>query len=72
MSETNEFQEKTEDLLDLNKMLSETGTNKKTQKQSMIEAKLHQLINAQESFLNNQIKRLNEKAFVEFNVDIVM
>jgi hypothetical protein len=71
MSEENEFSEKREDINDLNNLLKQTGMDKKTQKQTVVEGKLSQMLQAQESFVNNQLKRINEKAFIEFNVEIL-
>jgi hypothetical protein len=71
MSEQNEFSEKRDDMNDLQNLLNQTGMDKKTQKQSVVEGKLSQMLLAQEQFVNNQLKRVNELAFIEFNVEIV-
>jgi|LauGreDrversion4_2_1035121.scaffolds.fasta_scaffold229291_1 hypothetical protein len=71
MSEQNEFSEKKEDMNDLNNLLSQTGMDKKTQKQSVVEGKLSQMLLAQEQFVNNQLKRVNEVSFIEYNVEIL-
>lgn len=71
MSEQNEFSEKKEDINDLKNLLSQTGMDKKTQKQSVVEGKLSQMLMAQEQFVNNQLKRVNEVSFIEYNVEIL-
>ena len=68
MSES-ETSEKKEDLIKLTELLKETGMDKKSHKQLLTETKLSQLLKFQESFLNNQMKRMNEKAFIVFNVN---
>lgn len=68
MSESNEFSDKREDLNSLNSMLSQTVSDKKSSKQVVIEGKLSQMLKFQQHFLNNQMKRINEKYFVVFNV----
>lgn len=67
MSE-NDTTEKIDEHLEFKDILKETGTDKKSHKQVIIENKLGQLLRFQESFLNNKMKRINEKAFIEFNV----
>ena len=68
MSESNEISDKHEDLMSLNSMLSQSVSDKKSSKQVIVEGKLSQMLKFQQVFLNNQMKRINEKYFNNFNV----
>ena len=70
MSENNEFTERREDLNNLQELLATASNVKKSERQAVSESKLSQLLSLQQNFFNNQIKRINERAFIEFNVKI--
>ena len=68
MSESSDMNEKQEDLTKMYSFMSQSGNEKKSAKQAVVEGKLAQILKFQENFLNNQMKRVNEKSFIEFNV----
>ena len=67
----NEPNEKKDELLKLNDMYSNLSGDKKSEKRMVTENRLNQLLTFREQFLNNQLKRLTEKSFIQFNVIII-
>ena len=64
--------EKRDDLTKLNDMYSNLGGDKKSEKRMVSESRLNQIMTFREQFLNNQLKRLTEKSFIQFNVRLLL
>lgn len=65
--QNNEFISKVEDMKSLSEMVGKVD-DRKSSKKTLLESKLENIIAIQHNLTEGAIARLNEKAFVEFNV----